>query len=145
MTTVRQTRLLRTPNLQTFQHVIRQVTRHDPWRARQTAVIVPTRAAAAELRRTLEDLLVRNEPPGAVLVLPELVTRDDWYRRQHARLAEAPPLLSALERQVLAMAASKEALDEAAPPFRLRPGLVPAILDFYDALMRHQRSIDAFE
>ena len=146
MTTARQTRLLRTPNLQTFQCAIRQVTRHaDPWRTRQTAVLVPTEAAAGELRRTLEDLLVRNEPPGAVLVLPELVTRDDWYRRQHACLVDAPPLLSATERQVLATAASKEALDEATPPFQLRPGLIPAILDFYDALMRHKCSIDAFE
>ena len=146
MITARQTRLLRTPNLQTFQHAIRQVTRHaDPWRARQTAVIVPTRAAGGELRRTLEDLLIRDEPPGAVLVLPELLTRDEWYRRQHARLTGAPPLMSVLERQVSAMAASKEALGEAAPPFRLRPGLIPAILDFYDALMRRQRSIDAFE
>ena len=95
--------------------------------------------------RTLEDFLVRNEPPGAVLVLPELVTRDDWYRRQHACLVDAPLLLSPAERQVSATAASKEALDEATPPFQLRPGLISAILDFYDALMRHQCSIDAFE
>ena len=64
----------------------------------------------------------------------------------HDRLGTATPLLSPIERHVCALAAAREASSAGAPPpFKLRPGLIPSIVGFYDGLMRHQRSIDSFE
>ena len=146
MITPRRTRLLRAPTLQSFQRAIGLVTRQpDPWRACRTAVIVPTHGAAEQLRRALEELMFHGESRTPVLVLPRLVTRDEWYRSLHDSLPNALPFLSPVERQVCAQAAAQEAVSEAPPPFRFRPGLVPALLDFYDELMRHRRSVDAFE
>ena len=142
----RRTRLLRAPTLQSFQRAIGLVTRQlDPWRACRTAVIVPTHGAAEQLRRALEELMFHGESRAPVLVLPRLVTRDEWYRSLHGPLPKALPFLSPVERQVCAQAAAQEAASEAPPPFRLRPGFVPALLDFYDELMRHRRSVDDFE
>ena len=148
MITPRRTRLLRVPGLQTFQRAIVALTRNsDPWRARQVAVLVPSRAATEQLRRTLEDVLIDNDPPApALLALPEILTRDEWYRAMHERIGDAPPLLSSVERHVCALAAAREAgAGGAPPPFKLRPGLIPSIVGFYDDLMRQQRSIDSFE
>ena len=79
-------------------------------------------------------------------MFPDLVTRDEWYRRMHDRLPSAPPRLSPFEREVLARAAAREVIAAGlVPPFRLRPGLVSEILDFYDDLQRHRRTVDAFE
>ena len=125
MITPRQTRLLRARSLRSFQHAIADVTRTtDPFVARRTTVLVPTRAAAGRLRKTLEELLVERSPAAGVLALPVLQTRDDWYRRLHDGLADAPPLVT---------------------PFKLRPGLIPAIIAFHDELLRFRTSVDAFE
>ena len=167
MITARRTRLLRVPDLRSFQHTIAAVALHpDVARTRACAVIVPTRSAADQLRHTLEDLVLGAPSPdhedhqdhhedheeagpagrGLAFVLPELVTRDDWYRRMHERLGAAPPRLSGLERQVLLGAASRDAITAGfSPPFRLRPGLLLELLDFYDTLRRHRRTVDDFE
>jgi RecB family exonuclease len=159
--TPRRTRLLRAHDLRAFHRAIAETAcPPDVARCRSCTVIVPTTAAAAELRVTLENLLMlgasgAGEASGALgainphrraIALPDLVTRDEWYRRMHERLPSAPPLLSRLEREVLADAAARDAVDSGfAPPFRLRPGLVAEILDFHDDLHRHRRTIDAFE
>ena len=88
--------------------------------------------------------------PGAlapvVRVFPLLLTREGWYREMHRRIGDAPPLLSPVERHVAMLAAARQATrDGAPPPFKLRSGLIPAVVDFYDELMRHRRSVDAFE
>ena len=55
-------------------------------------------------------------------------------------------MLSPLERDVLARAAAREAIDQGLkPPFTLRAGLVSELLAFYDDLRRHRRTIETFE
>ena len=113
-------------------------------------MLVPTRAAAEQLRRTIEHLYTDTDARARidrhVCVLPQLLTRDEWYHELHKRLAHVPPLLSVFEREVIARAAARDAVTSgASPPFKLRPGLVGTILDFYDALMRHGPSVAAFE
>ena len=114
----------------------------DPWLARRTAFIVPTRAAEAVLRRELESSLIQNGGGAKALVFPHLLTRDAWYREMHALTGLSQGLLSPVDREVCMLSAARAAGE---PPFRLRPGLVSAIVDFYDQLLRHRRSIDAFE
>jgi RecB family exonuclease len=104
-----------------------------------TAVLVPTMAAAEALRRTLADR-------GVSASRCEIQTRDDFYLKLHEHLRDAPPLLSAFEREVLLTRAAESARDGgAAPPFRLRPGLIAEILAFYDELRRRDRTIEQFD
>ncbi|HET7617360.1 MAG TPA: hypothetical protein VFK20_02535, partial [Vicinamibacterales bacterium] len=85
MITPRRTRLIRVPDLRAFQRVISHLSLSPAIEeVRRTAVIVPTRGAARQLRRTLENLafgLTPGEPPTEcrAFVLPDLVTREDWY------------------------------------------------------------------
>jgi len=168
VSTPRRTRLLRTPDLGAFQRAI-EATVYGWGRAsalpgdvparpaglphigdvRACAVIVPSRAAGAELRRTVENRFLGGAAAGArpaALALPDLLTRDDWYAAMHARLPDAPSLLGPLEREVIARAAAREAIDAGSePPFNLRPGLIVEILALYDALARQRRTLDAFE
>ncbi len=106
---------------------------------------MPTRGAAEELRRTFEDLGLL-EGSDAALMLPDLVTRGELYASLHARLGDVPPLLTVFEREVLLRLAAEDAQREGAEaPFRLRPGLLAAILHFYDELRRRSRSLDTFD
>jgi RecB family exonuclease len=93
-----------------------------------------------------------------------LVTRDQFYERLHARLARPPRRLTLFEREAIAQAAAAEAsagpgLSSAAAepsadrastgharavPFQLRPGLVSEILRFYDQLRRQSQQIGRF-
>lgn len=161
----RRTRLLRVPSLRSFQRAIADVACHaDPHRARACAVLVPTHAAAEQLRRTLETLILDPsragprpaDPPRAghdghgtplrAMVLPELLTRDDWYAGMHARLGRAPQRLTPFERDVLLRAAARTTLESGLElPFQLRPGVLAALLGLYDTLRRQHRPIDAFE
>ena len=152
MITPRRTRLLRVQGLRALPGAIAHLAcPPDAAEARACAVIVPSTAAAAELRLTLENLLLLSGEDGRdgrreAIVLPDLITRDGWYSRLHERLPAAPPQLSPLERDVLAHAAAREAIDQGfEPPFRLRAGLVGEMLAFYDDLRRHRRTIEAFE
>ena len=124
--------------------------------ARGSVILVPTRLAAGQLRRTLEHLRLTPPVPGEVaerderhqvLVLPDLLTRDEWYESMRTALRpSAPPMLSEFEREVLFQKAAGEAIDAgAAPPFHLRPGLIVEVLAFYDALLRQDKTLDAFE
>jgi RecB family exonuclease len=111
---------------------------------RATAVIVPTRSAALQLQRTVEQ--ARLPDVGAAIVLPDLLTRAEFYER--LRIAAAPPAawLSAFDREVMLQAGAHEAITEGAvPPFHLRPALVGEMLEFYDELRRRGRQVDDVE
>jgi CRISPR/Cas system-associated exonuclease Cas4 (RecB family) len=142
--TPRVTRLLRASDLQTFQSAIVGVVPRG-WDARGTAIIVPSRSAAEELRRTIEDLMLSGAGPGMV-VMPDVVTRQELYARLHEQLPDCPRLLTDFDREVLLRLAAEDAARAGAtPPFSLRPGLLAAILGFYDELRRRGRSIDALD
>jgi RecB family exonuclease len=135
----RTTRLLRVPDLRAMHDTIARAVGQP-----NLAVIVPTRGAAEELRRTLENLMVSAASP--VLVIPDLVTRADFYSRLHERLPDAPPLLSEFEREVMLRRAARDVAGRGiAAPFQLRPGLIVQILAFYDDLRRRGRTLDDFE
>jgi RecB family exonuclease len=120
---------------------------------RRRAVIVPTRASAELLRQTLErhdferDDLGDRQGSLRGLVLPNLLTRDEWLARLADALPGAPPLASRLEREVLLERAARRTAERrrlGGAPFRLRPGLVAEMLDLYDELGRRQRTIRRF-
>lgn len=136
-------RLHRVPTLRGFRRTLLALLPfHDVDRARATAVLVPTRSAAALLRRTIEDRL----EPGQAAVLPDLVTRRDWYERLAQRAHRPPRWLGDYERDVLMEAAAHAAItDGATPPFHLRSALIGEIVGLYDAIQRQGQGIDAFE
>ena len=144
MITPRVTRLLRAADLHAFQEAIVSVLPAG-WAARSTAVLVPGRSAAEELRRTIEEVRL-SATSAAAIVFPDLLTRGELYGRLHEKLAGAPPMLSEFDREVLLRLASEVASAAGVqPPFRLRPGLIAAILGFYDELRRQARTIDTLD
>jgi ATP-dependent helicase/nuclease subunit B len=149
VTTPRTTRLVRADDLPALHRGLYSLARRGSLGdIRRRVILVPSRAAAHLLRQTLEDLRFRDTHASqdAVLVLPDLLTRDDWYQRMHERAGLEAPRLTELEREVILGRAAREAVDSgAAPPFRLRPGLIAEMLAFYDALCRQQRTIDTFD
>ncbi len=144
MITPRATRLVRVPDLRAFRDAVATLACDgDPLAARDRLVIVPTRAAASQLMRSIEERALDSID---ALLLPDLVTREELYERLASRLRERPRLLNPFEREALLSAACRVAADTgAAPPFRLRPGLVAEILGFYDDLRRHENEIETFE
>lgn len=112
--------------------------------ARHTAIIVPTRAAASELRRTIENELLLSGAASAVL-LPDVVTRGDFYDRLSERIPGLPAALTGYEREALfRLAARSVGSAGASAPFRLRAGLLVEILRLYDELRRNHRTVDDF-
>ena len=108
---------------------------------RRRAVIVPTGAAARQLRRTLE-----ISRPGAAFVPPHLITRDRWHALMHEAMPGAPPRVDDFEREVMLYAAAIDARDAgAAPPFAIRAGIVAAMLRFYDELRRRDCDLVRFQ
>ena len=106
---------------------------------------MPTRAAAEQLRRTLEELTVTDKG-WSTLAGTNVLTRDEWYQAMAERAEPSVPLLSQIDRTVCMTSATKAALKSGAkPPFKLRPELIPSIVAFYDDLMRHQQSVKSFE
>jgi RecB family exonuclease len=88
-------------------------------------VVVPTRAAAR--------------------LLGTGVTRDELYDVLHARLANPPPRLTGLERDVMAQTAARRvAAREPGLRFQLRPGLVAEMLRFHDQLRRQSQQVTRF-
>jgi len=141
----RTTRLLRVRDLREFRdRLLELATSGDVAEIRSRAVIVPTRTSAEQLRRLLEDRVFASG--GRALVLPHLVTRDEWQTQMREGLAGACACLSSHEREVLLGSAAREAIaGGVTPPFTLRPGIVAEMLVFYDALRRHLKSVDDFE
>lgn len=93
-------------------------------------VVVPMRGAARQL---------------ASAGVQTGVTRDELYDRFHARLANPPRRLTALERDVIAGASARVAARTTQSTLRLRPGLIAEMLRFYDHLRRQSQSVDRFE
>ncbi len=138
--------LIRAGDLAAFRRILSSRALAGPvLSARRRAVLVPTRAAAELLRQTLEAAAIRAG--GDALILPDLVTREDWLDRLRTAFADAPPLLSRLARErMLAHAAHAAAARRsvAGSPFELRPGLIAAMLDLYDELKRRQQTVRRF-
>src|SRR5687768_15866256 len=128
-TTPRQTRLVRVPDLGAYQQAIAQLAlAGDLAAVRRRAVIVPTGAAARQLRRTLET----SSPSDGAFVLPHLVTRDGWYERMHDAMRESPRRMDPFEREAMLYRAALDAQAAGiAPPFVIRAGIVAAMLRFY--------------
>jgi RecB family exonuclease len=141
----RVTRLIRVPDVASFRHVC--VERALEGRApdiRRRCLIVPSQAAAEQLRRTIEDERLRSGP--AAVVLPWLLTRDGWRAALHEDLPRPLAALDSVERGVLLQAASRAAAAAGCPPpFTIRPGLVAEMLEFYDGVRRHGRTVADFE
>ena len=98
------------------------------------SIVVPTRGAADPAARA---------GGGCDATL---VTRDELYDQLHARLADPPRRLSALERDVIAQAAARAAArPDGELSFQLRPGLVAEMLRFYDHLRRQSQQVNRFE
>jgi len=115
----------------------------DPLAVRSCVVIVPTRGAAEALRRTLENSLLS---PSGAFVLPDILTRTDFYARLNRHFAGATPMLGELEREVILRRSAAVALESGSEaPFRLRAGPIAEILAFYDELRRHDRTVDDFD
>ena len=141
-TTPRQTRLVRVPDLGAYQQAIAQLALADDLaRVRSRAVIVPTGAAARQLRRTLET----SSADGA-FALPHIVTRDGWYERMHDAMRDAPRRMDPFEREAMLYRASLDAQAAGiAPPFAIRAGIVAAMLRFYDELRRRDCDLFRFQ
>ena len=133
--------LVRAPNLAAFRQALAdRATAGDLVSIRRRVVIVPTRAAGELLRRSLE----RRLTTGGAVVCPEWLTRDDLLQRAHHALDGGRRWMSRLEREIVLGGAAEQVLASRrfpSPPFRLRPGLIGAMLDFYDELGRRQRSV----
>jgi RecB family exonuclease len=141
---VRTTRLVRVSDLRAFREAIVELacggTAFD---ARDRLVVVPTRAAAAYVTGSIEQHRLRAD--GAVM-LPDFVIRAELHAKLAQRLPQAFFTLTAAEREVLMGLACRQAREEGTePPFRLRSGLIAAIVDFYDTLQRNLKRPDTFE
>ena len=138
--TPRRTRLLRAQDLQSFQRaIVDTIARPGQTEPESSAVIVPSRSAATQLRYTIEALTNSSEQFSALL------TRSEWYACLHQRLPGSPPALSDCEREfLLAEAARDTVASGVSPPFIIRPGLVGKMLAFYDALRRQRRTLGDF-
>jgi RecB family exonuclease len=109
------------------------------------ALILPTRAAIEMFRQTLERDASRTG--RATVLLPDLLTRDDWLDRMHRALPGAPAMLTRFEREVIMERAARAASARARmpkAPFEMRAGLVAEMLSLYDELRRRQRPIRRF-
>ncbi len=145
MITPRLTRLVCAPDLASFREaILDRALEGTVADIRRRAIIVPSHAAAEQLRRTIEDRRLAAGP-GAVVV-PSMLTREDWRVALGNRLARAEARADAFEREVLLQASARAAIaDGAPPPFTIRPGLISEMIGFYDAVRRHGRSVEDFE
>jgi RecB family exonuclease len=134
--------LVRTRDLRAFRAALAQLALEgSPLDARRRAILVPTRAAAELLRQTIEQ---RARATRAALVWPDIVTRRELLERLGAAVPGAPRMLTRAEREVLMGRAATRTAQRPAmqgAPFALRPGLVAAMLDFYDELRRRQGAV----
>ncbi len=144
MTTSRRIRLFDAPDLPSFRRAVAGCLDWDrPWDLREALVLVPSRAAADQLRWTLEQHLLAER---SVLVLPRVATRDELYGELHRRGCDVAPRLGGVERLVCGRAAAEEVRAAGVePPFKLHPGLVDGLLALYDELRRRRLEVETFE
>ena len=140
MITPRRIRLYRVPDLAGYRQYLVDLARDlDSVHAADTFVLVPTRAAAEQLTRTLEERLGRA---AAVII----GSRDDLYDELIARLPSGPRILTAFEREAMLAAGAREAEESGAPaPFHVRPALIAEMLALYDHIRRLGRTVDDFD
>jgi RecB family exonuclease len=145
VSTPRRTRLVRTPDLAAVRTFLFDIVQQlAPLDAPDTFVLVSTRAAGEQLRRTLEDRLLTPASPACVL--PWIGTRDDLYDLLGRRLPARVRMLTAYERDTLLGAAARETEESAVrPPFDLRSALIAEMLALYDLIRRQQRTIADFD
>ena len=133
-------RLIRTRTLAAFRHALVDLAQDGAaLDARRRAIVVPTGAAAELLRQTMESRLRRG-----ARVWPDMVTRAELIDRLAAAVPGWPALLSRTEREVLMHESARRVARRPrmqGAPFPLRPGLVAAMLDFYDELRRRLGSV----
>jgi RecB family exonuclease len=144
LTTPRSTRLVRVSTIQAFRDaVVTLACEGSPRDARDRVIVVPTRAAAAQLTRSIE---ARVLPLRGAVVLPDIATPRELAWQLGERLSGERRMLTGHEREVLLGVACRAARDGGCePPFRLRPALIAEILTFYDELRRRQNLVDDFE
>ncbi|MFO7693338.1 MAG: PD-(D/E)XK nuclease family protein [Vicinamibacterales bacterium] len=145
MITPRLTCLVSAPDLASYREaILERACEGSVGDIRGRAVIVPSRAAAEQLRRTIEDRRL-GAGPGTV-VLPWMLTREEWRTALYGSLPGPQNGANAFEREVLLQASARAAAAGGAPPpFTIRPGLISEMLAFYDAVRRHGRSVADFE
>ena len=143
MITPRVTRLVRARSLRSFQQAIAASCGDSAARAERCLVLVPTRAAARQLRLTWTQAAdERHAAAGS----PDVVTRGEAYEHlaRGARLQDR--WLTPYARSTLVERGAHEAITEGfSPPFNLRPALIGEILELYDELRRHRQDVDQFE
>jgi hypothetical protein len=140
--TARRTRLLRVPDLHAFRRAILHLSTPStadllPGPAGRV-LVVPTRSAARQVANAFE---ARRLTPAL-----RIATRDELYDALHARLSRPPLRLTPFEREAIAQSAAVDAADSTPGlPFQLRPGLIAAMLGFYDQLRRQSQQVKRFE
>lgn len=142
--TPRTSRLVRVPNLSTFRRsIVSLACEGPPLDARDRLVIVPTRAAAAQIVRSIEQ---ERLPAGGAVVLPAFVLRSELCHRIAERLPQHAAPFSPAERHVLLGVGCRRATERGIEaPFRLRPRLVAEILQFYDTMRLNGKDVETFE
>lgn len=145
MITPRKTTLCRVPGLAAFRETLsNQLLELPVEQSGDTCILVPTRAAAEQLRRTVENRALAAGRQA--VVWPVMATRRELYDELGSRLAVPPRPLSPFEREVILSAVARELLDAGLPlPFKLRPGLVAEMLALYDQVRRLGRTVADFE
>jgi RecB family exonuclease len=147
--TPRRIRLFRAADLAGYRQFLVELARDlDPAQAADTFILVPTRAAAQQLARTLEERLGQSALLPAQRKLGEggIGSRADLYDELIARLPSGARPLSAFEREAMLAAGAREAEESgAAAPFHVRPALIAEMLGLYDHVRRLGRSVDDFE
>lgn len=141
--TPRRSRLIRADSLRVMQDVlVGLVSVGDARWAAETFVLVPTRAAAEQLRRTIEERLLTRQ---VAMAWPQVGTRGDWYQAMQGRIPAHGSSISSVEREAIlgrvARDVSREAIE---PPFALRPALTAEMLALYDFIRRQARTVDDF-
>lgn len=144
MITPRRTRLIRVPDLHDFRRAIAALCAPPLEPAHPSLpprlVVVPTRTAGETLARTLTGFGFTGT------ALPGFVTRDQIYDALHRRMPAPPRRLSPFERDAMAQASARAALEDIdALPFQVRPGLVAELMRFYDQLRRQSQQVKRFE
>ena len=111
--------------------------------ATDTFVVVPTRAAGEQLRRSVEDRLLQSR---AVMAWPNVGPRADLYRELASRATRTPLPLSEFDREVLLARVAREVRQAGLePPFALRPSLVAEMVALYDHIRRQARTLEDFD